>query len=101
MPAWGTQQPAARRGALAPWVSIVLWVGVAFGIATIITAAVIEIGGSELQTSDRVFWLLVGIAGALATSLCLAAVGGLRGPPPPGAGRGGGVAAGRALLTVE
>src|SRR5205823_314361 len=32
---------------------------------------------SELQTSDRVFWLLVGIAGALATSLCLAAVLGL------------------------
>jgi len=55
-------------------VSIVLWVGVAFGAATIITAAVIEIGGTELQTSDRVFWLLVGIAGALATSLCLAAV---------------------------
>ena len=77
MPAWGTQQPAARRGGLASWVSIVLWVGVAFGIATIITAAVIEIGGSELQTSDRVFWLLVGIAGALATSLCLAAVLGL------------------------
>jgi len=77
MPAWGTQQPAARRSGLASWVSIVLWVGVAFGVATIITAAVIEIGGSELQTSDRVFWLLVGIAGALATSLCLAAVLGL------------------------
>jgi len=58
-------------------VSIVLWVGVAFGIATIITAGVIEIGGTGLQTSDRVFWLLVGIAGALATSLCLAAVLGL------------------------
>ncbi len=79
MPAWGTpqQQPAARRGGLASWVSIVLWVGVAFGIATIITAGVIEIGGTGLQTSDRVFWLLVGIAGALATSLCLAAVLGL------------------------
>jgi hypothetical protein len=58
-------------------VSIVLWVGVALGVATIITAAVIEIGGSGLQTSDRVFWLLAGIAGALATSLCLAAVLGL------------------------
>jgi serine/threonine protein kinase len=75
MPAWGTQE--LRKGGLASWVSIVLWVGVAFGVATIITAAVIEIGGSELQTSDRVFWLLVGIAGALATSLCLAAVLGL------------------------
>jgi len=74
MPAWGTLQPAASRSGLASWVSIVLWVGVAFGVATIITAAVIEIGGSELQTSDRVFWLLVGIAGALVISLCLAAV---------------------------
>jgi len=73
MPAWGAQQPPVRRSGLASWVSIVLWVGVAFGIATIITAAVIEIGGSELETSDRVLWLLVGIAGALAASLCLAA----------------------------
>jgi len=80
MPAWGTPQPQApaRTGGLASWVSIVLWVGVAFAIATIITAAVVEIGGSGLQTSDRVFWLLVGIAGALATSLCIAAVLGLR-----------------------
>ena len=77
MPAWGAQQPPVRRSGLASWVSIVLWVGVAFGVATIITAAVIEIGGSELETSDRVLWLLVGIAGALAASLCLAAVLGL------------------------
>ena len=77
MPAWGAPQPAARRSGLPSWVSIMLWVSVAFGIATMITAAVIEIGGSGLQTSDRVFWLLAGIAGALATSLCLAAVLGL------------------------
>ncbi len=77
MPAWGAQQPPVRRSGLASWVSIVLWVGVALGVATIVTAAVIGIGGSELQTSDRVLWLLVGIAGALATSLCLAAVLGL------------------------
>ena len=77
VPTWGAPQPAARRGGLASWVSVVLWVGVAFGVATIITAAILEIGGSGLQTSDRVFWLLVGIAGALATSLCLAAVLGL------------------------
>jgi serine/threonine protein kinase len=80
MQQWGMPQPpqpASRRGGLASWVSIVLWVGVAFGIATIITAAVVEVGGSGLQTSDRVFWLLAGIAGALATSLCIAAVLGL------------------------
>ena len=76
-PAWGAPPPAARRAGLASWVSIVLWVGVAFGVATIITAAILEIGGGGLQTSDRIFWLLVGIAGALATSLCLAAVLGL------------------------
>ncbi len=76
-PAPPTYTPPPAIPYPASWVSIVLWVGVAFGIATIITAAVIEIGGSELQTSDRVFWLLVGIAGALATSLCLAAVLGL------------------------
>ena len=82
MPAWGTvqpqPQPAARRAGLPSWVTIVLWAGVVLGVATIITAAIIEIGGSGLQTSDRVFWLLAGIVGSLATSLSLAAVLGLR-----------------------
>jgi serine/threonine protein kinase len=76
-PAW-TPQPAQRKPGLPLWVAIVLWVGVALGIAVIITAAVYDLGGTEMSTSDRVSWLLTGIAGALATSICLAAVLGLR-----------------------
>ncbi|HET7467449.1 MAG TPA: serine/threonine-protein kinase [Candidatus Dormibacteraeota bacterium] len=75
---WGTTPPAPRSAGLPGWVAIVLWVGVALGIAGIMTAAVVEIGGSGLQTSDRVVWLLIGIASALVTSLSLGAALGLR-----------------------
>lgn len=76
-PAWTQPAPAARRPGIPTWVAIVLWLGVALGVATLITAAIYDLGGTDMASSDRVVWLLIGILGALAIAIPMAAALGL------------------------
>ena len=75
--AWGMAPPPARS--MPSWVLIVLAVNAAISALGVLFAIIVNITGSDLSTSTRVTWLLLGILFAIASALSIGALLGLIG----------------------